>query len=167
LLFFDETSVNLSMARRYARAEGGARALGFVPKNWGESTTLVAGIGLRGLVAPMVMPGSLNGEVFDSYIEQFVVPVLMPGDVVILDNLSAHKREKVQNLVASVGRLVFIPPYSPDLNPIELCWSKLKTLLRTRKPRTVDELTDAIADSIEHITTSDLTSWIRHCGYGQ
>lgn len=155
------------MARRYARAQGGARALGFVPKNWGESTTLVAGIGLRGLVAPMVMPGSLNGEVFDTYIEQFVIPVLVPGDVVILDNLSAHKREKVQRLVMGKGaRVVFIPPYSPDLNPIELCWSKLKTLLRTQKPRTVDELIAATADAIEHVTTSDLTSWIRHCGYG-
>ena len=154
------------MARRYARANRGERALGYVPKNWGESTTLVAGIGLRGLVAPMVVPGSLNGEAFEAYVEKFVLEALRPGDVMVLDNLSVHKRDRVRVLVEERGaRILFIPPYSPDLNPIELAWSKLKTILRSKMPRTVDELIDAIANAIEQISPDDLSAWIRHCGY--
>ena len=156
------------MSRRYARAFRGARALGFVPKNWGESTTLIAGIGLRGVVAPMVLPGSLDGPAFEAYIKEFVLDDLRQGDLIVLDNLQVHKRESVKLLIEKKGaRIIFIPPYSPDMNPIELAWSKLKSIQRTLKPRTVDELTAAIAQAIKKISTADIAAWIKHCGYIQ
>ena len=168
LLFFDETGINLAMARRHARAERGERALGFVPKNWGQSTTLIAGIGLRGLVAPMVIDGSLDGDFFEAYFERSVVPILRPSDVVVIDNLSVHKRARVKKLVEQrKAELLFLPPYSPDLNPIELAWSKLKEFLRSKKPRTVDELVAAVATAIDDVTSDDLKGWITHCGYNQ
>ena len=156
------------MARRYARALGGARAVGFVPKNWGESVTIVAGIGLRGVIAPLVINGGLDGAGFDAYIEQFVLPHLWPGDVLIFDNLAAHKSAKAKKLIESKGAsLLFLPPYSPDLNPIELAWSKLKTALRSRGARTPDALVAAVAAALDEITPEDIAAWLKHCGYVQ
>lgn len=168
LLFFDESGINLSMARRYARAPGGARAVGFVPKNWGESVTIVAGIGLRGVVAPLVLNGSLDGLGFDAYIEQFVLPNIKKGDILVFDNLAAHKSAKAKDLVESKGAsLLFLPPYSPDLNPIERAWSKLKTALRASGARTPDALVVAVAAALNDITIENIRAWLRHCGYGR
>ena len=115
------------MTRAYARSERGERAVGHVPKNWGDSVTLAAGIGLSGLIAPLILRGSMNGDIFEAYVEQFILPELSEGDIVVLDNLSAHKRGSVRALIEAAGALViFLPPYSPDLNPIELAWSKVK-----------------------------------------
>lgn len=154
------------MTRRYARSPRGQRALGHVPKNWGKSVTIAAGIGLRGLVAPLRLVGSMNSELFEAYIEQFVCPLLRPADIVILDNLSAHRRARIRELVESAGaRLLYLPPYSPDFSPIEPCWSKVKTFLRALAARTVDSLDEALLTALRSISPQDAKGWFRHCGY--
>lgn len=137
------------------------------PKNWGDSITLIAGIRQSGLVAPMLMVGSLTGPAFIDYVERCVVPELRAGDVVVLDNLGAHRMADVQRAIEAAGASVlFLPPYSPDLNPIELAWSKVKALVRKLEPRALDALVDATARALESITATDLTNWLRHAGYG-
>ena len=154
------------MTRQYARAPRGERAHGDAPKNWGESISLAAGIRLQGLIAPLVLRGSMTGDAFEAYVEQFVLPSLHPGDVVLWDNLGAHKRTGVRELVESVGAtVIFLPPYSPDLNPIELAWSKVKTLLRGHAARSWDQLLDAVVAALSAISTTDIANWFRHCGY--
>ena len=166
LIFFDESGVNLSMARRYGRGYRGARVEGYVPKNWGESVTLIAGIGHRGLMAPLILNGSMTGDAFEAYIEQAVVPHIGPGDVLVWDNLGAHRRARVRDLVEMAGAsILFLPPYSPDLNPIELAWSKLKTLLRGSVARSPEALESAVADAFSSITREDILHWMQHCGY--
>ncbi len=167
LLFFDESGINLSMTRRYARAPKGERACGDAPKNWGDSVSLVAGIGLRGVVAPVMLRGSMTGDAFEAYVEQCVLPELRPGDVVLWDNLGAHKRARVRTLVEGAGAsVVFLPPYSPDTNPIEMAWSKVKTILRSHAARTWDALVDAVADALSKVTTNDILGWFAACDYG-
>lgn len=166
VLFFDESGINLAMTRAYARAPRGERAVGNVPKNWGQSITIAAGIGLRGLVAPLRLIGSMNSDTFEAYVEQFVCPVLRPGDVVVVDNLSAHKRTSVRTLIEAAGaRLLYLPPYSPDLSPIEPCWSKVKTFLRSAAARTLEALDDALVAALHSISPSDAKGWFRLCGY--
>ena len=166
LIFFDESGINLSMTRAYGRAPAGVRAEGFVPKNWGDSTTLAAGLSPDGIVAPLILRGSMTSEVFEGYVEQFVVRELRPGDIVLVDNLSAHKRPVIAHLIEGAGaRLVFLPPYSPDFSPIELAWSKVKALLRKAGARTVERLYAAVEDALRAITPADAAGWFRHCGY--
>ena len=166
LVFLDESGVNLAMTRAYARAPRGERAVGHVPKNWGESITLSAGIALRGLMAPLRLVGSMTADVFEAYIEQFVCPELRAGDIVIVDNLSAHKRASIAGLVAGVGASPrYLPPYSPDLSPIEPCWSKVKELIRAAAARTVEALDEAIVKALRAVNTADARGWFRHCGY--
>lgn len=154
------------MTRTYARAPKGQRAHGDTPKNWGDSISLAAGIGLRGLVAPLMLRGSMNGDAFEAYVEQFVLPVLRPGDILLWDNLAAHKRANVRALVESVGAsIVFLPPYSPDTNPIEMAWSKIKTVLRSHAARSWDQLVEAVVAALSAVTTSDIANWFRCCGY--
>jgi transposase len=154
------------MTRHYARAPIGERAHGDAPKNWGDSVSLVAGIGLRGLVAPLLLRGSLTGEACEAYVEQFVVPALRPGDLLVWDNLGAHKLVRIRELVEAAGaRVVFLPPYSPDMNPIEKAWSKVKTILRGYAPRTWDQLLEAVCAALSALTKSDIAGWFRHCGY--
>lgn len=168
LIFFDESGINLSMARAYGRGPRGERVVGYVPKNWGESVTLIAGIRLGGVVAPMMLDGSMTGDVLEAYFAQFVVRELKPGDIVVWDNLAAHKRSAVRQLIESAGaELLFLPAYSPDLNPIELAWSKLKTVLRARAARTPDELELAVAEAFSSINADDIQHWMAHCGYPQ
>lgn len=166
LVFFDESGVNLSMTRAYARAPRGERAVGYVPKNWGESITLAAGVALRGLIAPLRLIGSMRADVFEAYVEQFVCPELRAGDIVIVDNLSAHKRASIAGLVARAGaRLRYLPPYSPDFSPIEPCWSKVKELIRAAAARTVEALDEAIVKALRAVSTTDARGWFGHCGY--
>jgi transposase len=154
------------MTRRYARAPKGERASGDAPKNWGDSVSLAAGIGLRGVIAPLMLRGSMTGDAFEGYVERMVLPELRPGDVLFWDNLSAHKRTRVRELVESVGAtVIFLPPYSPDMNPIELAWSKVKTILRGRAARTWEALVDAVADALSKITVGDILGWFDKCGY--
>ena len=166
LFFFDESGINLSMTRAYARNDRGERAVGHVPKNWGDSITIAAGIGLRGLIAPLMLHGSLTGEIFEAYVEQFVLPEVRAGDILVFDNLSAHKNRGARELIAAAGaHMIFLPPYSPDLNPIELAWSKVKTILRGHAARTYDDLEGALVVALSAITLEDIAGWIRHCGY--
>lgn len=167
LIFLDESGVNLSMARSCARAARGQRAHGHVPKNWGDSVTLCAGIALRGLIAPLYLHGSMTGEIFDAYVEQFLVPELRPDDIVVMDNLSVHKMVSVRaHIERAQARLLFLPPYSPDLSPIEPAWSKVKALLRRSAARTYDTLLDAVCSALRAVTPNDARGWFRHCGYG-
>lgn len=154
------------MSRRYARAEGGARARGAAPVNYGENITMIGAVDRSGVVAAMTVDGATDGEVFLTFVEQVLVPELHEGDVVIMDNLGAHKTRAVKDAIAAANaELIYLPPYSPDLSPIELCWSKIKTFLRTQAARTREMLDNYISDALELVTASDLLGWFKHCGY--
>lgn len=162
----DEFGANLGMTRLYGRAAPGERVPEAIPGFSGSHYTVVAMIGLDGTDAPLIFEGAMSKLVFESYVEQMLAPTLRQGDIVVMDNLSSHKSEKVRNMIDSRGaRLVFLPPYSPDLNPIEKCWSKVKTALRAAKARTFDALVDALAKALRSVSLADIESWFAHCGY--
>jgi transposase len=165
-VFIDETGVNLAMARHYGRAKRGHRAIGTVPKNYGLSVTLIGAIDAHGLVATLSFRGATDTSAMTVYLKEVLLPELKRGDCVVWDNLAVHKTRAVQELFREAGvELLFLPPYSPDLNPIELCWSKLKTYLRAAGARTYEKLSAAISAAIKKITASDARNWMRHCGY--
>lgn len=154
------------MTRRYAWADIGARALGHAPNGHWKTTTFLAGLTTKGVIAPFVLDGPINGECFLAYVEQILAPELRKGDIVILDNLSSHKGEAAARLVAQKGaRLLFLPPYSPDLNPIEMMFAKLKEILRQAETRTIDALWALIGDVLKRFTAEECAAYIRHCGY--
>ena len=154
------------MTRDYARAPRGQRIGDHVPRNRGTVTTMLAAIALDGWRGMMTVEGGTSGAVFEAFVAHVLVPRLNPGDVVVWDNLGAHKTARARQLVEAAGAsVVFLPPYSPDLNPIELCWSKLKNELKRLGARTREALDNAIATAMDAITTSDTAGWIRHCGY--
>jgi transposase len=166
LKFVDESGMNLAMTRLYGRAPIGERVLGAVPQNYGQNVTMLGALGVQGLHAVMTVEGATDTDVFRAYVKQVLGPTLSPGDIVVLDNLRAHKAVGVQQAVARRGaRLLYLPPYSPDLSPIEPCWSKVKTALRTAKARTREALDRAITGTLVTITPSDAQGWFRHCGY--
>ena len=166
LVFIDESGANLAFTRLYARSPRGKRAFGSVPKNWGENVTIIGALSSRGMLASMYLPGSCDQQVFLKYLEEVLLPQLWKGAVVVLDNLSVHKSPRVEALLASRGvQVLYLPPYSPDLNPIEKAWSKLKSFLRKEGARTYRALGRAIAKGLERISGSDALAWFRHCGY--
>ncbi len=166
LVFVDESSTNRAMTPRRARAPRGERAVGSAPRNHGRNVTLLAALAPTGIEAPFAIEGAIDGPAFAAYVEQALVPTLRPGQVVVLDNLSAHKGERVRDLVAAAGcRLLFLPPYSPDFNPIELAFAKLKERLRRTAARTYDALVDAIGDALDTVTTADARAFFAHCGF--
>jgi transposase len=166
LVFVDETGVNIAMARPYARAPKGQRIYAAVPVNTGKNLTVLAALSLVGIVEAMTIAGSSDGQVFSTFIQEVCVPVLRPGQTVIMDNLSSHKVEGIQEAIEAVGaRLEYLPPYSPDLSPIEECWSKLKTILRAKAARTSAHLDQAITEAFDLITPQDARGWFAHCGY--
>ena len=152
------------MTRTHARSLCGTRARGNAPRNWGDNVSIVSALGLSGPLATMHMAGAINGEAFLLYLDHFLLPKLWPGAVVVMDNLSAHKLKAVRARIEAVGaRLVYLPPYSPDFNPIELAWSKLKSFLRKaaashRDPR-------RHADGLQTLTAQNAQGWFAHCGY--
>ncbi len=163
----DECGSNTNLALRYARARRGERAYGSAPRNTEENTTLIASITTAGMGPAMVLPGATDTPAFEAYIERVLVPSLMPGKVVVMDNLSAHKSERVRELIEARGcRLWYLPAYSPDLSPIEEAFSKLKHGLRKAEARTREVLEGAIAAALDEITASDARSYLAHCGYG-
>lgn len=166
IIFVDETGVNLQMTRRYGRARAGMRAIGNVPKNYGESVSLIGAIDGSGLIASFAVRGATDTAAMLVYLNEILLPELKPGDCVVWDNLSVHKTRAVQKLFERAKvELLYLPPYSPDLNPIEMCWSKLKTYLRAKAARTYEKLSEAISAAIKEITALDAQNWIRHCGY--
>ncbi len=166
LKFIDESGAHLGLTRLYGRAAPGERVTVGTPGYSGKHYTLVAAVSLSEVSATSVLEGGMTGEAFDAYVAQILAPTLRPGDIVLIDNLNVHKRETAQQLIAAHGaRLEFLPPYSPDLNPIEQCWSKVKTVLRKLKARTFDELVEALGIAFASITVHDLQACFAHCGY--
>lgn len=154
------------MTRRFGRAPRGERVIGAVPQNYGANLTMIAALGLHGIDAVMTIEGATDAEVFQAYTEQVLAPTLRPGDIVVLDNLSAHKTTAIHEAVEGHGaRLLYLPPYSPDLAPIEQAWSKIKTCLRTAKARTREALELAIQQALTTITAADAHGWFTYCGY--
>ena len=166
LVFVDESGCNRAMTRSHARSLRGTRARGHAPRNWGDNVSIVGALSLGGPLATMHMAGAINGEAFLLYLDHFLLPKLWPGAVVVMDNLSAHKIKAVRAKIEAVGaRLVYLPPYSPDFNPIELAWSKLKSFLRKQAARTTEALYAAIAEGLQTLTAQNAQGWFAHCGY--
>jgi len=166
LKFLDEFGANLGLTRLFGRAAPGQRVVEVTPGYSGAHYTVVATIGWQGIQAPWVLEGAMNTLGFETYVESVLSPTLRKGDIVLMDNLSAHKSDYSQQRIESRGaQLVFLPPYSPDLNPIELCWSKVKTALRSAKARTFDAFLSALADALRWIRPPDIRAWFAHCGY--
>lgn len=166
LKFIDETGMNLALTRLYGRATPGVRVVDSVPQNYGQNISVLAALGVGGLTAPMTVDGAVDAEVFRSYVAQVLGPTLGPGDIVVMDNLTAHKVVGIAETIQTRGaRLEFLPPYSPDLNPIEQCWAKIKTALRQAKARTRQALEAAFKQALQTITPADAQAWFAHCGY--
>ena len=166
LVFIDESGAKTNMTRLYGRAKAGQRAVDDAPSGHWNTTTMISSMRLDGSTACMVVDGATDKDVFKAYVQHILLPTLRPGDIVIMDNLSAHKNQEVKDLIESVGAEIwFLPPYSPDLNPIEKMWSKIKAILRTLKARTEKALIDAIAKALEAITANDVKGWFESCGY--
>lgn len=166
LVFLDESGINTAMARRYGRCPPSKRLVDSVPAGAWQSNTLLAAVRLDGVVAPMVLDGPVNGEVFASYIELSLVPALEPGDIVIMDNLPAHKSLRVTQAIEGIGcSLVYLPPYSPDFNPIENMWSKVKASMRKAAARTFETVVDAVGEALLAVSTTDCQGYFSHCGY--
>jgi transposase len=163
----DESGFNTSMARLYARAPRGKRAYGKVPRNRGKNTTLIAAITLEGAMGEsMAVEGATDAEAFEAYVEHFLAPSLEEGHVVVLDGLGAHRTDKVRELVEGRGAdLVFLPSYSPDLNPIEEAFSKIKSIVRKVGARTREALVEAIGRALAAVTPEDAAGWFAHAGY--
>jgi len=162
----DECGAHTSMTRLYARAPRGERAYGKVPRNRGPNTTLLASMTRRGMGPSLAVEGPTTKAVFEAYVEQVLAPSLRPGQVVILDNLGAHKGERVRELIEGRGcSLLFLPPYSPDFSPIEEAFSKIKALLRKAAVRVRGALVEAIGRAISAVTPEDAMGFFSHCGY--
>lgn len=164
--FIDEAGVNLALTRLYGRAPRGERVVGRVPINYGENITMLGALSCRGLEAMMTVAGATDGEVFRTYVRQVLTPTLRPGDIIVMDNLGAHKVRGIREAIEQGGAtLLYLPPYSPDLSPIEPCWSKLKTALRAAGARTRQRLERAITQTRATISAADAVAWFAHCGY--
>lgn len=164
--FIDESGINLALTRLYGRAPRGERAVGSTPINYGQNVTLIGALGSGGLDALLMIEGATDGEVFRAYTERILCPTLAAGDIVIMDNLAAHKVSGIREAIEARGaKLLYLPPYSPDLSPIERCWSKIKAALRAIGARTYRALNRAIKQALDTITEADALAWFAHCGY--
>ena len=154
------------MTRLRGRAPRGERLIDKTPHGHWKTTTLIAALGVEGMRCSTVVDGAVNGDVFEAFVEQVLVPELRSGDVVVMDNLSSHKRQRIRELIEDAdARLVFLPPYSPDLNPIEIVFAKVKQLLRSLACRTRDTLWKAMQPVLNQVTPSDAANCFKHCGY--
>ena len=165
-VFLDETGTSTNMVRRYGRCPRGERLVGATPWGHWKVTTFLAGLRETGLIAPLVLDGPMTGEVFRAYVDQMLAPALAPGDVVVLDNLAAHKVAGVREAIQAAGAsLLYLPPYSPDLNPIEQLFSKLKALLRKAAARTKEALWTAIGELLDAFPERECRNYLKNCGY--
>ena len=166
MIFLDETGLNTKLARLHGRCRRGERLVASLPHGHWSTTTFIAGLRADGLTAPMLLPGALDGLAFRAYVEQVLVPTLRPGDTVILDNLSVHKSPAVRQVIEAAGAtLLFLPPYSPDYNPIEQVFAKLKALLRAVAARTQVTLWHAVATALSAFTPAECARYLAHAGY--
>jgi transposase len=165
-VFIDETGATTKMARLRGRSKRGERCRAAVPHGHWKTTTFTAGLRLDGLSAPMVLDGPMNGAAFRAYVEQVLVPTLRPGDIVIMDNLPAHRVSGIREAIEAAGATrLFLPPYSPEFNPIEQLFAKLKAWLRKVAARTKDALWHAITEALDIFTPAELTNYFRNSGY--
>jgi transposase len=166
LVFVDESGMHTSMDRLRSRAPKGERAYGKVPRNRGKNTTLIASMSLSGMGESMIVQGATDAKVFEVYLEHFLAPTLSEGQVVVLDKLGAHRPKRIRELVEERGaELVFLPSYSPDLNPIEEAFSKIKNILRKVGARTHETLVEAMSGALSAVMPWDVAGWFDHCGY--
>lgn len=166
LIFIDESGTQTTMTPRYSRAPRGERAVGRAPRNHDKNTTLVAALSLSGLGAAMTLEGALDSDAFAAYLAAFLVPTLVAGQIVVMDNLSVHKDKRVRPLIEGAGcTLVYLPAYSPDLTPIEQAFSKIKEALRRAGARSREALEEAITAAMAMVTAADAEGWFTHCGY--
>lgn len=165
-VFLDECGVTTDLLRRFARSPSGTRIRDHAPCGHWETHTVVAALRIDGLGAPAVFNGPIDNATFLAYIEQVLVPTLRPGNVVVLDNLAVHRQPDVQRAIMAAGAQPrFLPPYSPDFNPIELAFAKLKAFLRAARPRTFDHVCDLIAAALQLFSPTECRNFVRHCGY--
>ncbi len=154
------------MTRLYGRAPRGQRAMESVPRNYGPQTSIISAISLSGAEATMTVEGAVDTDTFNAYVEQVLRPTIRRGDVLVLDNLSAHRASRIEVVAAECGaQVLWLAPYSPDFSPIELMWSKIKTAVRAAKARTAEELNDALVAALRLVTRADCLGWFSHCGY--
>jgi transposase len=166
-VFLDETGTSTNMTRRYGRSLAHHRLVAAAPHGHWCTTTFIAGLRQSGIIAPLVLDGPMTGMAFRAYVEQVLAPALAPGDVIVLDNLGAHRVHGVRQALAAAGAsILYLPPYSPDLNPIEQLFAKLKALLRKASARTRDQLWSAIGRLLPTIPASECANYLTHCGYG-
>ena len=166
LVFIDETGATTKMARLYGRALRGERCRAAVPHGHWKTTTFTAGLRIGGLAAPMILDGPMDGSAFRVYVTQVLVPELAPGDTVIMDNLPAHKVRGVRNAIEAAGaKLIYLPPYSPDFNPIEMAFAKLKAFLRAAAARTIPDLWDALKNALDAFTPNECRNYFSAAGY--
>lgn len=166
MIFLDESGAMTNLVRTHGRCDQGTRCVSFTPAGHWKVMTAVAAIRLDGLSASATIDCPMNGQTFGVYVEQALIPTLREGDVVVMDNLSAHKHPRVIERIESAGASVlYLPPYSPDFNPIEMIWSKVKRLLRGIAARTVDALHEAFGQALAAVTPGDIQGCFRHCGY--
>ncbi len=166
LKFIDECGVHLGLTRLFGRAAPGERVVEATPGYSGAHYTVVAALGLEGIEAPWVFEGATSGLAFETYVEQVLSPTLQAGDLVLIDNLSAHQGDLIREAIEQRGAsLHFLPPYSSDWNPIELCWAKVKAVLREAKARTFDALVEALGKALRTIDPADVLAWFAHCAY--
>jgi len=166
LVFIDETGTSTNMARSRGRCRRGARLIGKVPHGHWKITTFVAGLRQDGITAPFVIDKPMNSLIFRTYLERCLVPTLNPGDIVVMDNLSSHKSEEVREIIEEAGaKLLYLPPYSPDLNPIEQAFAKLKAHLRKAAERSIPALWDRIGSILDTFSADECQNFFRHDGY--
>jgi transposase len=166
LVFIDETWASTAMTRRYGRAPVGVRLVCPVPHGHWKTTTFIAALRADGLTAPLVIDGPVNGDLFVAYVRRVLVPTLRVGDIVIMDNLICHKRVEVREAIEAAGATVrYLPPYSPDLNPIEQAFAKLKALLRKAGKRTMEDLWTFLGETLDAFAAQECRNYFRHCGY--
>ncbi len=165
-VFIDEMGTNLGLTRRYGRAPPGTRVLEQVPGAQGGNVSTIGALALDGLRTGLSVPGAIDGDTMLFFVEELLGPTLNRGDIVVMDNNPIHKLDDIEDAIEAVGAWVlFLPTYSPDLNPIENCWSKVKARLRALKPRTLPDLLDALVTAFASITGQDILGWFGHCGY--
>jgi transposase len=166
LVFIDETGASTKMARLHGRSRRGTRCIASIPHGHWKTTTFVGALRQAGMTAPMVLDGAMDGAAFLAYVEQVLVPTLRPGDIVIMDNLPAHKPQEVRYAIERAGaELRYLPPYSPDLNPIEMAFAKLKALLKKAAARSVEDLWAAIAAALLRFTADQCRNYLADAGY--